>query len=108
MPFGAFAEIIPGVDGLIHNSQISDKPVSNPASVLKAGDKVDVKIIAIDRDKNRISLSIRAALDPDYVAPEPPKAKEKAEESAEENAIDDKTESEVPAEEETVSTGAEE
>ncbi len=108
MPFGAFAEIIPGVDGLIHNSQISDKPVSNPASVLKAGDKVDVKIIAIDRDKNRISLSIRAALDPDYVAPEPPKAKEKAEESAEENAVDDKAESEVPAEEETVSTGAEE
>lgn len=78
MPFGAFAEIMPGVDGLIHNSQISDKMVSNPASVLKVGDKVEVKIIAVDADKNRISLSIRAAADPDYVAPEPPKAKEGA------------------------------
>ena len=84
MPFGAFAEIMPGVDGLIHNSQISDKMVSNPASVLKVGDKVEVKIIAVDADKNRISLSIRAAADPDYVAPEPPKAKEAPAEKAEE------------------------
>ena len=84
MPFGAFAEIMPGVDGLIHNSQISDKMVSNPASVLKVGDKVEVKIIAVDADKNRISLSIRAAADPDYVAPEPPKAKEAPAEKVEE------------------------
>lgn len=84
MPFGAFAEIMPGVDGLIHNSQISDKMVSNPASVLKVGDKVEVKIIAVDADKNRISLSIRAAADPDYVAPEPPKAKEAPAEKGEE------------------------
>ena len=84
MPFGAFAEIMPGVDGLIHNSQISDKMVSNPASVLKVGDKVEVKIIAVDADKNRISLSIRAAADPDYVAPEPPQAKEAHAETTEE------------------------
>lgn len=63
MPFGAFAEIIPGVDGLIHCSQIGKKFVPNPASVLKVGDKVDVKITAIDNEKNRVSLSMRALLE---------------------------------------------
>lgn len=63
MPFGAFAEIIPGVDGLIHNTQIALKPVGNPASVLKIGDKVTAKITAIDLEKNRVSLSIRALLE---------------------------------------------
>ncbi len=63
MPFGAFAEIIPGVDGLIHNTQIAAKPVGNPASVLKLGDKVTAKITAIDMERNRVSLSIKALLD---------------------------------------------
>ncbi len=63
MPFGAFAEIIPGVDGLIHNTHIARKPVGNPASVLKLGDKVTAKIIAIDLERNRVSLSIKALLD---------------------------------------------
>lgn len=63
MPFGAFAEIIPGVDGLIHNTQIAEKPVGNPASVLKLGDKVTAKITAIDLEKTRVSLSIRALLE---------------------------------------------
>lgn len=63
MPFGAFAEIIPGVDGLIHNTQIAAKPVGNPASVLKLGDKVTAKITAIDLEKSRVSLSIKALLD---------------------------------------------
>lgn len=63
MPFGAFAEIIPGVDGLIHNTQIALKPVGNPASVLKMGEKVTAKITAIDLEKNRVSLSIRALLE---------------------------------------------
>lgn len=65
MPFGAFAEIIPGVDGLIHNTQIALKPVGNPASVLKIGDKVTAKITAIDLEKNRVSLSIKALLEAD-------------------------------------------
>ncbi len=64
MPFGAFAEIFPDFDGLIHISQISDKPVANPASVLKVGDKVTVKITAADFERRRLSLSIRALLEP--------------------------------------------
>jgi 4-hydroxy-3-methylbut-2-enyl diphosphate reductase len=68
MPFGAFAEIMPDMDGLIHISQISDKPVSNPASVLKVGDKVTVKITAADVERRRLSLSIRALLEPEVAA----------------------------------------
>ena len=57
--FGAFADIN-GVDGLIHLSQISWSHVKNAESVLKKGDIIDVKIIEADREKNRISLSIKA------------------------------------------------
>lgn len=63
MPFGAFAEIFPDFDGLIHISQISDKPIPNPASVLKIGDQVTVKITAADVERRRLSLSIRALLE---------------------------------------------
>lgn len=70
MPFGAFAEIMPDLDGLIHISQISDKPVANPASVLKVGDKVTVKITAADVERRRLSLSIRALLEPETEAVE--------------------------------------
>lgn len=58
--FGAFAQIIPGVDGLIHISQISVERVANINNVLKVGQDVDVKIIDIDEEKSRVSLSIRA------------------------------------------------
>ncbi len=58
--FGAFAQIIPGVDGLIHISQISTERVADINTVLKVGDVVDVKIIEIDEEKSRVSLSIRA------------------------------------------------
>ena len=67
MTFGAFAEIIPGVDGLIHISQIADHRIGKPEDVLSEGQEVDVKIIDIDTEKKRISLSIRALLEP--VAP---------------------------------------
>ena len=60
--FGAFANIIPGIDGLIHISQISNKRVEKPSDELKVGDVVDAKIIAIDFEKKRVSLSIRALL----------------------------------------------
>ncbi|MBQ3229659.1 MAG: S1 RNA-binding domain-containing protein, partial [Clostridia bacterium] len=63
MPFGAFAEIFPGFDGLIHISQIAEKPIANPASVLKVGDKVTVKITAADFERRRLSLSIKALLE---------------------------------------------
>ena len=63
MTFGAFAEIIPGIDGLIHISQIADRRIGKPEDVLAEGDTVDVKIIDIDTEKKRISLSIRALLE---------------------------------------------
>ncbi|MBQ8569304.1 MAG: bifunctional 4-hydroxy-3-methylbut-2-enyl diphosphate reductase/30S ribosomal protein S1 [Oscillospiraceae bacterium] len=62
-PFGAFAQIIPGIDGLIHISQIADKRVTNVKDVLSIGDEVDAKITEIDSEKKRISLSIRALLE---------------------------------------------
>ena len=61
--FGAFAQIIDGVDGLIHISQIADRKVENVKDVLAVGDEVDVKIIDIDYDSKRISISMRALLD---------------------------------------------
>ncbi len=59
-PFGAFAQIIPGVDGLIHISQVSTERINNVAQVLSVGDEVKVKIIEINNEANRVSLSIRA------------------------------------------------
>ena len=64
MTFGAFAEIIPGVDGLIHISQIADRRIGRPEDVLSEGQEVDAKIIDIDQEHKRISLSIRALLAP--------------------------------------------
>ena len=64
MTFGAFAEIIPGVDGLIHISQIADRRIGKPEDVLSEGQEVDAKIIDVDAENKRISLSIRALLVP--------------------------------------------
>jgi len=63
MTFGAFAEIVPGVDGLIHISQIADHRIDKPGDVLAEGDKVDVKITDIDYERKKVSLSIRALLE---------------------------------------------
>ena len=63
MTFGAFAEIVPGVDGLIHISQIADHRVEKPGDVLSEGQTVDAKIIAIDEENKKVSLSIRALLE---------------------------------------------
>lgn len=65
MPFGAFAEVMPGVDGLIHISQIANRRIGKPDEVMSVGDVVDVKITAIDNDKQKISLSIRALSEPE-------------------------------------------
>ena len=65
MTFGAFAEVVPGVDGLIHISQIADRRIEKPSDVLSEGQIVDAKIIAIDEENKKISLSIRALLEPE-------------------------------------------
>jgi len=62
MTFGAFAEILPGVDGLIHISQIADRRINKPDDVLTEGETVTVKITDIDYEKQKVSLSIRALL----------------------------------------------
>ncbi len=76
-PFGAFAQIIPGVDGLIHISQISLERVTNVAQVLSVGQVVEAKITEIDEEKSRVSLSIKELLTP---------AEDAAEEATEEAA----------------------
>ena len=63
MTFGAFAEILPGVDGLIHISQIADRRIGKPEDVLSEGQEVQVKITDVDAENKRISLSIRALLE---------------------------------------------
>ena len=70
MTFGAFAEVVPGVDGLIHISQIADHRIDKPSDVLAEGDKVDVKITDVDMENKKISLSIRALLEASNEEPE--------------------------------------
>ncbi len=82
--FGAFAQIIPGIDGLIHISQIANRRIEKPQDELKVGQEVTVKITNIDYDNKRISLSIRALLEPEEVAEEA--VEEVVEEAAEETA----------------------
>ena len=72
MPFGAFAEVLPGVDGLILISQIvADRRIGKPEEVLELGQTVDAKITDIDYEKKKISLSIRALLEEGPAQEEP-------------------------------------
>ena len=73
MPFGAFAQLMPNVDGLIHISQIADRRIGKPEDVLTIGQEVEAKITAVDWDAKKISLSIRA-----LIAPTPEEVKEEA------------------------------
>ena len=63
MPFGAFAEIVDGVDGLIHISQIADHKIAKPDDVLSVGQSVEAKIVSIDEEKHQVGLSIRALIE---------------------------------------------
>lgn len=85
--FGAFAQIVPGIDGLIHISQISKERVDKVADKLKVGDEVDAKITELDYDRKRASLSIKALLgedDEEAVTAETPVVEALVEASAEE------------------------
>ena len=88
MPFGAFAEVLPGVDGLIHISQIANRRIGKPEDVLTVGDVVDAKITAVDEEKHKISLSIRALSEPAPAVREEAEAEEaEAEPVAEADAL---------------------
>ena len=63
LPFGAFAEILDGVDGLIHISQIAMQRIARPSDALELGQVVDARIIGIDDEHHKISLSIRSILE---------------------------------------------
>ncbi len=58
--FGAFVEVLPGIDGLVHVSQISHKRIENPKEALKVGQEVQVKVLEVNADAERVSLSIKA------------------------------------------------
>jgi len=75
-PFGAFARVIPGIDGLIHISQISLERVTKPADVLAVGQEIQVRITDIDFDKKRVSLSAKVLLEEEKAAAEAEAAKE--------------------------------
>ncbi len=61
--FGAFVEVFPGVEGLVHISQISHNHISTPHEVLKEGQEVQVKVLAVNKDEKRLSLSIKALVE---------------------------------------------
>ena len=96
VPFGAFAEIYPGVDGLIHISQVADKRIGKVEDELMVGQHVQAKVVEIDLENKKIGLSIRALL-----AKEAP-----AEEAAEEEVVEEAVE--APVEEAPVAEAAEE
>ena len=93
MPFGAFAEIVDGVDGLIHISQIAMQRIAKPADILEIGQVVDARITEIDDEKQKVSLSIRSLLEEAAAAaeamPEDYVAEEVAEEAAEAPATEE-------------------
>ena len=89
--YGAFARIIPGIDGLIHISQIANKHIAKPQDELTVGQEVEAKITAVDLEKKRVSLSIRALLEPEV------KEEEIAETSEMDEVVYEATEENAPA-----------
>ena len=93
--FGAFAEIVAGIDGLIHISQIADKKIDSVANVLKVGDVVSALIKEIDDEKQKVSLSMRALLEDNDEAEA---VEEAAEEAQAEEAVEEAQAEEAVAE----------
>lgn len=108
MPFGAFAEVVPGVDGLIHISQIANRRIGKPEDVLQVGEQVDVKIIGIDEEKKKISLSIRALLEPQALPDDEPVMDEDEDVPAEEPAQEPAESVQEPVAEEELQAPVEE
>jgi len=98
--YGAFVELEPGLDGLVHISEVAHKRVENINNELQVGQVVNVKILEIDKDRKRISLSIRETIDPptpEEIAAE--KAAAEAAKAAEEAPAEEPAAEEAPAEE---------
>lgn len=87
--FGAFVEVLPGVEGLVHISQISHKHIDKPSDVLKSGEKIQVKVLSVDPEEHRLALSMKAL-------EEAPKEENK---KAPKNNVDDNSTSNAPEEE---------
>ncbi len=80
VPFGVFVELEKGLDGLVHISQISNKRIAKPEDVIKNGQEVEARVMEVDGEKKRLSLSIKEANPIDPPEPEGPPAVEKVEE----------------------------
>ena len=89
--FGAFARILPELDGLIHLSELSTEHVDDPGKIVKVGDRVKVRLIGVDEEKKRISLSMLAEGEKE--------AARAAKRAAKEAAAEEAKEAEAPAEE---------
>ena len=92
VPFGAFAQIIPGVDGLIHISQIANKHVAKPEDELKVGEVVAAKIIDINAETKKVSLSIRELIAPKEEKEETAEVAEEAAEAPLEEVVEETVE----------------
>jgi len=99
VPFGAFIELEKGLDGLVHISQISSVRIAKPGDVLKTGQEVEAKIIEVDEEAKKISLSIKEVnpIDPEPAVREQ-KAPEKAQDEAQKEKADTEAEEEIPKE----------
>src|SRR6185437_6664365 len=64
-PFGAFIEVVPGLDGLAHISTLADKRIEHPRDVLKEGDEVSAWVLAVEPEKQRLSLSVKEPRKPE-------------------------------------------
>ena len=89
LPFGAFAEIIPGVDGLIHISQIANKRIAKPADVLELGQAIQAKVVDINMETQKIGLSMRALIEETEVAEEEPAQETEVAEVVEETSTEE-------------------
>ena len=103
VPFGAFAQIFPGVDGLIHISQVANKRIGKVEDELVIGQHVQAKVVELDLDNQKIGLSIRALLEPEKVEEDEQEAVETSEESAPEVATEEVVTEEVTSEVEETS-----
>lgn len=88
--YGAFVELEPGLDGLVHISEVAHKRVTNIADELSIGQEVSAKILEIDQERKRISLSIKETIDPSEEAAESEEAAPEAEmPAAEESSVEE-------------------